>query len=160
MIFISKNIFLKISRTFRRLFVGRTVNNKIEAVSGEFDNFYKELGAIKEGRTLGALLILTALGWIFELLAFYFSIISVMSAPFQIVASSHVIAAGVAVASFIPAGIGSGAVSFVYIISGAGYSIEDATAAAVLSKFLFLGSIFVYGFLSIFISSTKPQKKW
>lgn len=159
-VFVSKNTFLKLVHLFQRTFRwSKTLSDKAIFVLGEIDNFYHELGAAKEKRTMFVLLILTVVGWLIELSAFYLSFSSVATAPFSIVIAIQATAAGLSVASLIPAGIGSGAVIFVYIISSMGYSTEGATAAAVLSKFLFLGAICVYGVLSAYAETMKLRRK-
>jgi len=123
----------------------------VQGLEREIHCFYVAVAHLSHHRVFVFLILLTFLAWLFEIGAFYCIVRSVTDAPFLVIASSQAIAAGIALASFIPGGIGSGTISFVYLFSLAGYSGTTATAAALISPVVFLGSMFICGSLSAVI---------
>lgn len=134
-------------------------SHRLDLLRGALARIVHELGRFYEGLALfnrkgipKYLFILTIVVWGFELLALYLLAKSLINASFSAFASCQIISAGVALASFIPAGIGSANVSFVYLLSLAGYPKTESTAISLLAPSLFLGSLSVFAvFLFSFV---------
>ena len=103
------------------------------------------------------LIFLSFIAWFFELLSFYSIIRSIFEANFLKIATLQLIAIGITLVSFIPAGLGIGNISFAYLSNINGYQYEQAGAASLLTTLFFLGLIILYGNISIFC--LKKSKK-
>ena len=120
----------------------------LSRISQEFGKFYEGLALFNKGIILKYIFFLTVVAWGFELSAFYLLAKSLINISFLVVISCQIITAGVALASFIPAGIGSANVSFVYLLSLAGYPKTESTAISLLAPSLWLGSLSLFATFS------------
>ena len=103
--------------------------------------FYEGLTLFNQKEVFIRIFFLTFCAWGFELSAYFLIAKSLVNISFFAFAPCYVITAGVAVVSFIPAGIGSTTVSFVYLLSLMGYSKTDSTAISLLGLSVSLSSL-------------------
>lgn len=143
----NNNIALKIEKLkfFKNIF------NNNNFLSNEILKFRKNCCVfLYEKKIFVLLLILSFLAWFFETLSFYMIVRSVFEANFFVIAKLQLIAIGITIVSFIPAGLGVGNISFAYLASINGFQYEQAGIASLLATLFFLGSIIIYGNISLF----------
>jgi len=96
---------------------------------------------------------LTLCGWFLELSTYYLIARSFIDISFLNFIPCYIISAGIALASFIPTGIGSGTVSLVYLLSLMEYSQVSATAISLIGLVFPLTILCIFSVLSyIFIT--------
>ncbi len=146
---------------FRRLagkFKKRVFLAKISQwISREVVHFHGGTLLLKGSSVSALVLMLAVLSWGAEFFAFYFFVSSALAAPFWIVLAFQVLSIGIGIASFIPAGMGIGTVSFVFLISLTGYSVIDAGAGGVMAKIISLLMIYLAGVLGLIF--TRPLNR-
>lgn len=114
----------------------------------EIKEFYfikKEIGI----KIVAKQVILTFLAWICDYLSFYVVLNSIFYINIFDSIISQTASTGFSLVSFMPAGLGASELSYVYFGHLFGYSISNITAGALLSRFAFLGLIFISGYISL-----------
>jgi uncharacterized protein (TIRG00374 family) len=122
-------------------------------------SFYDGLKTVK--KVMPILIVYVILSWLLFAISYFLRVRAVMSAsltdacglqhsPFWPIMSCWIISMCIGMASFIPSGLGSSQASFAYLISVAGGDFAQATAAAILAKFVALIVIFAFGLGSLF----------
>ncbi len=159
LIFLLRNqskIFLnKLSLLFRkRAFIKKTV----KWFSSEVHNFHKGVSLLKGSSVRYSIPALAILSWIFEFLAFYLFVHSILDAPFWLILSFQIFSIGIGIISFIPAGMGVGTISFVFFISLTSYPTVTAAAGGVTAKIVSLLIIYLLGILGLILTNSYHQK--
>ncbi|MBN1779894.1 flippase-like domain-containing protein [bacterium] len=118
------------------------------AMREELNHFYTFRKNDGVTRTMFPLFLLTGLAWLFQFIAVWLVVISLLPVDFWASLAAQGIAIPISIVSMIPAGIGISAVGYQSIMALFGYAYEPVVGAALLSKILFLGLIFISGWLS------------
>ncbi|MBM3240338.1 flippase-like domain-containing protein [Candidatus Poribacteria bacterium] len=110
--------------------------------------FYDGLKTVK--KVMPILVVYVILSWLLFAISYFLRVRAILSFPFWPIMSCWIISMCIGMASFIPGGLGSSQASFAYLISVAGGDFAQATAAAILAKFVAMIVIFMFGLGSLF----------
>lgn len=94
---------------------------------------------------------LTILAWSCDMFAVFCFFSSVMAIDFIHLTMTLFLSSGIAIASFIPGGFGSGELSQYYLLKNMGYPSSSLMAGILVARFIPLALILVSGFISFFI---------
>lgn len=119
-------------------------------------SFYDGLKTVK--KVMPILVVYVILSWLLFAISYFLRVRAVMHSPFWPIMSCWIISMCIGMASFIPSGLGSSQASFAYLISVAGGDFAQATAAAILAKFVALIVIFALGLGSLFLIRRSEHK--
>ncbi|MFC1713114.1 lysylphosphatidylglycerol synthase transmembrane domain-containing protein [Candidatus Poribacteria bacterium] len=115
------------------------------------DSFYEGLKTLRQRKVMPKLLTYATLSWFLLGFSYFLRVRAVLdSSALLPILSCWIISLCIGMASFIPSGLGSSQASFAYLLSLMGNRFEYATAAALLTKFIALGVIFLLGLSSLF----------
>jgi uncharacterized protein (TIRG00374 family) len=118
-------------------FLSRFSGRAAVRVRGALSSFRDALVPFRHRRVLAANLGLTALTWLMDLTTSFFVVRSVLpTLTWSASATASLFATAAALASFVPGGIGVGAVGFTAVIALLGYDATAAGAGAVLMTLL------------------------
>ena len=129
---------------FTNLFFRKRQKQLLEGLS----SFYDGLKTVR--KVMPKLVAYAILSWVLLGISYFLRIRSILYSPLLPTISCWIISMCIGMASFIPSGLGSSQASFAYLISVAGGDFTQATAAALLAKFVALCVIFSLGLGSLF----------
>ncbi|MBC8232992.1 flippase-like domain-containing protein [bacterium] len=129
---------------FTNLFFRKRQKQLLEGLS----SFYDGLKTVR--KVMPKLVAYAILSWILLGISYFLRIRSILYSPLLPTISCWIISMCIGMASFIPSGLGSSQASFAYLITAAGGDFAQATAAALLAKFVALCVIFSLGLGSLF----------
>jgi len=137
---------------FTNLFFRKRQKQLLEGLSSFYDG-------LKTVRTVMPKLVAYAiLSWFLLALSYFLRIRAILYSPLLPITSCWIISICIGMATFIPSGLGSSQASFAYLISTAGGDFAQATAAALLAKFVALCVIFSLGLGSLFWVRREDEK--
>ncbi len=140
---------------FQRKIKNKKVSDFIDRSSKEFSVFYefrKKYSSgfyIKQG-------VLTILGWLLLYVTNFMIVLAITQVDFLDAVLAQTISFGVGFISMIPAGIGSTTLGYVYVMELLGYENARMVAGSLLSKFFFVVSVYIGGYLALFFNR-KPD---
>lgn len=134
-IIVSKKITLKAVKFFRVL----------GFVEKGLDGFYEALLLFKNKSAYQLIALLTLISWFFEILAYWLVFSSVFSVPFITFAAAQIVAGAATIVSFVPAGVGVGEVSVVYVLGLLDYPLALTASGVILASFFLNGALLITG---------------
>lgn len=135
--------------TFLMTHIGQPRFQKfLDRVRNELQHFYDYRKRTPLRSLMTALNGLTASAFLMQFVAVWLVVISLIPVRFLDSLASQAIAIPISILSFIPAGIGIAALGYQSLMSLFGYTAGPVISAALISKVLFLGLIFICGGIS------------
>lgn len=141
-----------------RHFTGVFFRKRQRQLLNGLDSFYEGLGVLRKRKVMPKLLAYAAVSWSLLAFSYFLRVRAVLDSSALPILSCWIISMCIGMASFIPSGLGSSQASFAYLLSFTGSDFADATAAALLTKFIALGVIFALGLGSLFWIRRKNDK--
>lgn len=126
------------------------ISSFIDLTKDNLIHIYENFNILKSKKTLTKLIFFTAISWVLEIYAFFFILASCIDnlKVFDVLATQF-ISLAIGIFSMIPFGIGSIAISNIYLLKNLGYNEVQSGAGSLVATFLLGGSIIFYGLLSI-----------
>jgi len=141
-------LWQKGTSTFVTVFTNFFFRKRQKQLLEGLSSFYDGLKTVR--KVIPKLIAYAILSWFLLALSYFLRIRAILHSPLLPVISCWIISICIGMATFIPSGLGSSQASFAYLISFMSGDFAQATAAALLAKFVALCVIFSLGLGSLF----------